>query len=135
MNAKICKICKTEKPVSEFGKWKNGKWHGLLTTCKECMRIYRKKHREMNKEVYAEYNKKYKNQKREYNKKYRKSHPDYQKNQHLIYTYGIDMEKHKKMYLEQNGCCAICENPIEYSGVRTDHNHKTGKVRGNKQGP
>lgn len=38
---RTCTICKKEKPFSEFGKHKLGKY-GLLPTCKECEKIKRK---------------------------------------------------------------------------------------------
>ena len=44
--------------------------------------------------------------------------------------YGLTPAQHAWMYIDQDGCCAICERPIEYSEVHTDHDHKTGKVRG-----
>ena len=34
------------------------------------------------------------------------------------------------MYNDQGGCCAICKSPVLYLKVHTDHDHKTGKVRG-----
>lgn len=48
----------------------------------------------------------------------------------LMYKYGLTTEQHEQMYAEQSGCCAICEELVTYSAMHTDHNHKTGEVRG-----
>ena len=45
-------------------------------------------------------------------------------------TYNLTLEQHKQMYIDQNGQCAICKIPVSYDKLDTDHNHKTGKVRG-----
>lgn len=34
------------------------------------------------------------------------------------------------MYADQNGRCAICEEPPDKRGLVIDHNHTTGEVRG-----
>ena len=48
----------------------------------------------------------------------------------LKYHYGLTLKQHKEMYLEQNGCCAICNKSIPYDKVHTDHRHSDGKMRG-----
>ncbi len=45
-------------------------------------------------------------------------------------SYGLTLEAHQQIYLNQNGCCLICDDPISYSKIHTDHNHDTGEVRG-----
>ena len=52
---------------------------------------------------------------------------------HLRSMYDISPEERHRLYEEQAGCCAICREPREEygkSGLRTDHNHETGTVRG-----
>ncbi len=49
---------------------------------------------------------------------------------HLRVSYGLTIKQHKQMYLDQDGCCLLCDKPIEYSKVHTDHDHSTGRVRG-----
>ncbi len=46
------------------------------------------------------------------------------------YTYGLIPKKRLRMYIDQNGCCAICKEAVSYSEILTDHNHTTGKIRG-----
>lgn len=45
-------------------------------------------------------------------------------------VYSLTSVQHKRIYIDQDGCCAICERAMQYSEVHTDHSHKTGKVRG-----
>lgn len=40
--SKVCRICDTQKPVSQFGK-RNNKADGLMSYCKPCWGIYVKK--------------------------------------------------------------------------------------------
>ena len=44
--------------------------------------------------------------------------------------YGITVKQRSNMYVGQNGCCAICGESIPYDKIYTDHDHKTGRVRG-----
>lgn len=46
-------------------------------------------------------------------------------------NYGVTQEQYEKMYVAQNGVCAICEK-INLDGKRlfVDHDHSSGKVRG-----
>lgn len=54
------------------------------------------------------------------------------KNTNLKSQYGITLDQWNQMFINQNGCCAICAIPqMELKRVLSvDHNHKTGKVRG-----
>ncbi len=49
---------------------------------------------------------------------------------HLKNHYGMTPEQHRAMYVAQNGCCGLCKKPVKYGEIHTDHDHKTGKVRG-----
>lgn len=49
---KTCHSCKESKPHSEYNKNK-GRPDGLASTCRECMKIYRRAHYAANKEVYV----------------------------------------------------------------------------------
>ena len=48
----------------------------------------------------------------------------------LKVRYGMTPDDHQMLYIFQNGKCAICKQHIDYNKVCTDHDHKTGKVRG-----
>jgi hypothetical protein len=53
----------------------------------------------------------------------------------LKHLYGLDYEDFNKMIVEQNNCCAICDQPEramingKVKPLSVDHNHTTGKVR------
>ena len=44
--------------------------------------------------------------------------------------YGITVDDYNRMFKEQDGRCAICNNHQNIRKLAVDHNHKTGKVRG-----
>lgn len=54
------------------------------------------------------------------------------RNNDLIRLYGITMNDYNLMFVNQNGCCAICKkHQSEFKRtLAVDHNHETGKVRG-----
>jgi hypothetical protein len=56
----------------------------------------------------------------------------HKRNLKLQGMYGIDAEKWNEMFLQQNGCCKICNrHQTEFKNkLSVDHCHKTGKVRG-----
>ena len=62
--------------------------------------------------------------------RHRSKHSEQLKAYALKYHYGLALEQHKAMYLAQNGCCAVCGEPVSYDKVHTDHDHNTGRVRG-----
>jgi hypothetical protein len=84
--------------------------------------------------VIETYNKKYyETHKAEFKEKRRQftlNNPEWARRNHLSRKYGLTPERHKAMYLAQNGCCAICGESVPYDKVQTDHDHATGKVRG-----
>lgn len=70
----------------------------------------------------------------EYNKAYLK---EYRKNKAKVrdntlrHRYGISLAERNQILLAQGNCCAICR--ASSPGIRdwaTDHDHKTGKIRG-----
>jgi len=68
-----------------------------------------------------------------YNKKHgHKRKPQSRRKYALMKMYGITPDDYKKMFVEQEGCCAICGIHQQELKVRlaVDHNHDTGEVRG-----
>lgn len=51
---------------------------------------------------------------------------------HYKQKHGLDREEVARIYNEQNGCCALCDKPVDSlaRGTHLDHCHKTGRVRG-----
>ena len=62
--------------------------------------------------------------------RYKTKRKRYDKGEYLIETYNITMDQWNTMYNEQGGSCKICDKDLVKSKAHTDHNHKTGKVRG-----
>jgi glycosyltransferase involved in cell wall biosynthesis len=111
MDTKTCKICRVEKPFSDFYKRrKNGS--SQLTTggvgsvqpyCKPCYQVIRRK----------DYNtERYKVRRREY------------MNRALGQRYGISYEEYLERKLSQNGECYICRKHYGEDLV-LDHDHDT----------
>lgn len=55
------------------------------------------------------------------------SHPEQRRATHLKREYGITPEDYNSMYVDQGGCCGICESSVQ---LVVDHDHETGRVRG-----
>lgn len=108
----------------ELESTKNGK-------CKACRASYAKEWRLKNYEKRKQYEKEYYSERRplyrEREKVWRSKNPDKIRNSNLKHGYGITLEDYKKMCLEQDHKCLICNN---ISKLFVDHCHKTKKVRG-----
>lgn len=76
---KICSQCKEEKYLTEFNKCKKSK-DGVLTYCKVCKNITRRKNRELNKDKRNEAQKKYFLNNTEQHEKSKKRSLEYYKN-------------------------------------------------------
>lgn len=64
--------------------------------------------------------------------KYEPGTKEYSRNASLKYMYGITLDDYNNLYVEQKGCCDICNKHQSElkAGLCVDHNHTTGKVRG-----
>ncbi len=73
-------------------------------------------------------------------KEYRKSHRqivrDIDRRKHIKKKFGISVEEYDALFLNQNGKCAICDQPetTRQNGserfLAVDHDHDTGQIRG-----
>lgn len=43
---------------------------------------------------------------------------------------GITVDDYERMFADQHGVCAICEQPELTRRLSVDHNHESGAVRG-----
>ena len=122
VKAKTCNKCGQYKHSEEFYKNKSAK-DGLYSYCKLCEKEARKKYWQ---------SKKGKSVRSKAGKKYRASHDGKatQRKGHLRRRYNLTSSQHLSMYVNQNGCCAVCKRAIPYDKIHTDHNHVTGEVRG-----
>lgn len=113
MLRKTCPKCKTRKSVCSFGK-KKTRVDGLQYWCRSCCSIYAKA--------------------------YRKKDPGkaraWVRKSELKRDYGLSIDGYNKMFVTQNGLCAICGKPesavinSKVKQLAVDHNHQTGQVRG-----
>jgi hypothetical protein len=122
--SKVCKRCGLEKSVSDFYIAYKKKKCGSDKPRDLCKPCERDRHREwVNKN---------KSELREYRKaRYRENKiPAIEQN--LKRYYGLTMDDYNKIFLEQNGKCAICG--LHQSNFErrfdVDHNHDNKKIRG-----
>lgn len=108
MTRKRCSQCGKKKSLSQFSKDRH-KQSGYRAYCKECGKIARTKWGHENVVHLREYDKQY----------------------NLLQNYGITLDEYNRMFLEQNGCCAICgRHQSEFTkALFVDHDHVTNKVR------
>ena len=128
---KICSKCGEEKSLDEFSK-RNNRPSGYHSACKVCCKKQNKKWRSTKegKEYTVNYNRS------EEQKKYMrdKARTEKEKTRRWAYKlrtqYNLTPGEHYQMWIDQNGCCAVCNKPVDYKKAHTDHNHITEKVRG-----
>ncbi len=132
---KRCTKCEILLSKNKFGKSSRAK-DGLQVRCRECINRQRREYHGKNRN---EINRRNKEWRRSNLKRCRRLQREYRKTKHgqevyrqwhLKHKYGITLEQHEQIYLDQNGCCALCDEPVAYDKAVTDHDHKTGKVRG-----
>ena len=131
MKTLVCRKCKEQKPATKFSVSRNVT-RGYRYTCKDCDKLrndlletrktrdktYQKKREKIN-EYVNEYNRTEEGKlKLKFNA--------------LKYKYGITEEEYNKLYLSQNGKCAICGCDISLLGndAHLDHDHTSKKNRG-----
>jgi len=98
----------------------------------EYNRKYRAEHREEFAERGRKYHAEHSEEDAERSRKYRAEHPEEIASYRLMSQYGIDVPEWNELLASQGGCCGCCgtDDPGSKSGWHTDHDHKTGKVRG-----
>lgn len=141
---KTCGLCKTEKPIEEFGKNRRTK-DGLNGRCKPCHNAAWKKWAAENPEKVRESSARYSktpagkaSKKMSDAKYYENNHAQVRAMQidsRLRHRYGISLEQYNQMVAERNGLCDICgKEPVgksvRSSKLHVDHCHETNEVRG-----
>lgn len=120
---KTCPRCNETKTTDKFHK-RARSTDGLHIYCKQCR-----------KELWAE-SPTGKEYGRRYYRKRIAADRFYNRKQKRLLRYGITDDQFLALYDEQNGLCAICNQPetsIIYGQPKTlaiDHDHQSGKVRG-----
>lgn len=128
---KKCTKCGEQKPLSEFNKRKD-RPIGVTSACKPCISLSKDP------------------DKRKLSwKKWREANPDKRKASKAAWDkvnpgkrklnsykarvkkYNLSIEQYENMLVQQNGCCAICNNVLDKAEkTHIDHDHVTNKVRG-----
>lgn len=110
--------------INKAGK-RQGKYKGCRTCINDLQRVAGKRHRKKHAKKRKEYGK-------TYNKQYSDEHKERRKHRSLLLKYGITLEEHTNLRLEQDNLCANknCGVKLEGKHCHTDHCHTTNKVRG-----
>ena len=112
---KICSRCKLAKDLDEFynsSKSSDGKGG----YCKDCVREYGRENAEAKAAASVKW--------------YSNGGARKIRDRRLRQQYGITIEQYEQMRDEQNGVCAICNEPeIDGTDLSLDHDHETGLVR------
>lgn len=140
---KTCTKCGKEYPATaEFFTKNRCRKDGLHCWCKICGREYAnirtREHRQERREYSKRWYEKHKNELRikarvisqipEIKLQHRKNK--------LKREYGLTLDQYDKMFVVQNGVCAICgksgiiKNQWDTMRLAVDHDHQTGRVRG-----
>lgn len=115
---KRCSKCGQKKPLNKFNKQKASK-DGLCAWCRDCSSKYNR-----------EYARNHQQEGKKRHKKYVREHREKIKDYQYQWLYGLTSKQRLQIYINQNGCCAICKKATPYDKIKTDHNHKTDKIRG-----
>ncbi len=133
IETKWCSKCGRELPLNSFsGKMGVGK--GPPSRCRECISLQQREYyaSESGQKYFREYYKKNRirilKQKKEYNSTERGRIVSRRKR--LKYEYSMTLERFEQMYADQKGCCAICGEAVTCNKIHTDHDHRTGEIRG-----
>ena len=121
---KMCPKCKQKKDYTSFSKSSKNK-DGMQVYCKVCYSGYGKtdiaRARERSRGTSPH--------RRKMMRLWNKTKAGL--NSQLKSIYGINIEEYNRLFKEQNGGCAICNNPnVNDRRLCVDHSHITGKVRG-----
>lgn len=74
----------------------------------------------------------HKGYKTEWSRKHKGRYREKQKEYSLKKNHGITLEQYNELFINQNGCCKICNrHQSEFKrSLAVDHDHKTNKIRG-----
>jgi hypothetical protein len=130
MKTQNCTKCGIEKEISNFRLSKTGRF-GVTRRCNDCLNEYSRNYWHLHKDEHVI-------AKREYGRKYRSERKLIDKDKKLQKEFGITLKDYNKLFQEQNGVCAICNQPEKIFSKKAnqiislaiDHNHQTGKIRG-----
>jgi hypothetical protein len=137
MKTKKCSVCGKTKSWDDF--YMRSDRNTPKARCKACELIKQKEYYDKNKNDILPkkkaYNKHNCDRIRKYNRDYskrpkvKKKLAKKKREYSLHKLYNLSTNEHYQMWVNQNGCCALCRQPIDYKNIKTEHNHITNKVR------
>src|ERR1700688_1915861 len=116
MLTKLCTKCKEVKDIEQFNKRKSTK-SGRQSWCKPCCLDSCSKWEKTNRKKRMQ--------------KWRKISPEKSRANDLRKKYGLTIEQHDRMFIEQDNKCMVCkkdQSELNHK-LNVDHCHTTGKVR------
>lgn len=120
------------KPCSTCGKDHNGATK-CCEKCKASAKKWRVEHKDRCREQRQEWDAANPERRREIgrgtSKRYREKHPQRNRATWLKTQYGLSIEDYDRMLDEQNGLCAICDEPPKGKRLAVDHHHASGQIR------
>lgn len=109
---KECSGCGETRPPEDF--WKGSGKGGRTAKCKFCLRKEQPwdpaKWTRMTPEA-------------------REARNDRKKESHVRQRYGVTLEWFNEKLAQQNGKCALCDEPPTHNRLHIDHDHRTGALR------
>ena len=100
MKTKVCTKCKVEKELSDFYKYKRGKY-GVMATCKVCKKEYQNEYAQKNKEVVLQRKKEYRQNNREEILQKNKEYYQQNREQRIQYQKEYDQRPENKERIKQ----------------------------------
>lgn len=132
---KWCPSCQKDLRIEEFNLyWSTAKGKKMPNSrCRKCDSRYaiarNRENHERRLEVQANHRVRLGMRPNPYRKhEWDKGTKEYEFNKYLIRNYGINLNNYRSMILDQQGRCAICNDPYERTLV-VDHCHRSGVVR------
>lgn len=122
MSLRECKKCGKEALSEEdldLFVFNTQSKHNRENRCKACRDSATKNWDKENKEARKNIKKKWVENNKTYHKEY-----------NLKANYNLDLKDYMQMLEDQDYKCCICKTELTSKNTHTDHNHKTGEVRG-----
>lgn len=135
---RTCTTCKEAKPLDQFARSTRAK-DGLHTLCKACKAAQSRawyhatpeRQKARNKRRYAEHGPAMRAAASRWFAENKARITEVRYRWRLRTAYGLTPEAYVEMVEAQRGLCAACGNPPhDNRGLRIDHSHETGEVRG-----
>lgn len=130
---KRCTKCGVLKPLSEFHRFRRSP-DGYKPTCCVCNSIsaceWQRKNKEKHRRSRLRYSRSEKRKTTRHILYANSSDMRERRRVENLRKFGLTVHDYEKMFKEQLGVCAICEQPSGSKRLAVDHDHQTGRIRG-----